>query len=63
MTENKLVDFLYILLRNEITAGRMEQIIRDHIEKSRGKASEFSNLYLHAYSIELARRIQEQGVA
>src|SRR3972149_893479 len=43
MTENKLVDFLYILLRDDITAGRIEQILRDHIEKSRGKTSEFCN--------------------
>ena len=63
MTENKLVEFLYILLRDDITAGRMEQILRDHIEKSRGKTSEFCNPYIHAYSVELARRIQEQEVA
>ncbi len=55
---SKLQSLLYILLRDDIVAGRIEQIMRDHVEKAaRDDEVRFCNPYLAAYAAELAQRI------
>jgi hypothetical protein len=57
----KLVRLLYILMRDEVTPGRIESLIQDHCEaknpvRDYSKVA-FSNAHLEAYARELADRL------
>lgn len=58
--EHGIVAFLYILLRDDLPAGRVEQIIEEHIEKlhKNQRAIEFSNPHLADYARELYLRLK-----
>jgi hypothetical protein len=54
----RLVAFLYILLRDELPAGRIEAVLVDHVERvPPGGSSVFSNAHLESYARELAERL------
>lgn len=56
-----LVQFLYVLLRDRLPAGDLEEIVRVHVEKARAAGPgpvTFSNPHLEAYARELAARIE-----
>jgi hypothetical protein len=52
-----LVQFLYVLLRDYVTAGAVELIMAEHIEPGRGQMHVYSNAHLAEYAIELASRL------
>lgn len=61
-----LVAFLYVLLRDELPAGAVEALVRDHVEKVETGADcnsaglrVYSNKPLEAYARELAGRISK----
>jgi hypothetical protein len=53
-SNDKLVAFLYMLLRDEVTPGRLEEILREMplVE------SEFSNGWLANYAKDIAMRLK-----
>lgn len=59
MISEALVSFLYILLRDEVPAGTVEAIMRNHVEKAGSDRRTYSNKHLAAYSREIARRLED----
>lgn len=55
-----LVRFLYILLRDYITAGEAESIMEGHIEGATDKLACFSNGWLARHAADLARRLRPE---
>lgn len=53
----ELVAFLYVMLRDHLPAGTIEQVMVEHVGKGRGKEREYSNRHLAAYARELAVRL------
>jgi hypothetical protein len=53
----RLTAFLYILMRDELPAGKVEAIVRDHVEKAGDRTRVYSNAGLEAYAREVATRI------
>ncbi len=54
-----LVAFLYVLMRDEITPGRVERLLRDHVENN-SDIRAFCNPHLAQHAQELAERLQEK---
>lgn len=54
-----LVSFLYILIRDHLPAGKVEEIVRDHVEDA--QASRFTNGWLALYCKDIAERLREDG--
>jgi len=54
--QNKLVCFLYLLMRDELPCGVVEKIIRE-IEQTGKQSFLFGNSYLADYASELASRL------
>lgn len=52
---NKLIAFLYILMRDDITPGRIENIMINHIFDAK---SEYSNGWLAKYAEDIAERLK-----
>ncbi len=52
-----LVQFLYILGRDELPLGAIEAIIARHVELHPGKDVKYSNPHLEAWAREAAERI------
>lgn len=55
-TGDMLDGFIYVLLRDHITPGKMEGIVED-LERSEGKPLQFTNGYLAKYAKILKERI------
>jgi hypothetical protein len=55
---DRLVAFLYVLMRDEVTSGTVEKIMQDHVESHDGARS-FSNPHLEAHARELAGRLSK----
>ena len=54
----RLIAFLYILLRDQLPAGVVEEIMRDHIDNIIDELPvKFSNKHLEAYAREIASRL------
>lgn len=54
----RLVVFLYVLLRDELVPGAVEQIMQSHVEgRGRDMQRSYSNPHLEAYARELAGRL------
>jgi hypothetical protein len=59
MTNDELlVQFLYILLRDHLPAGTVEQIIVDHVAPSADLEVKYSNEFLEGYAREIAGRLR-----
>jgi len=58
---DSLVAFLYVLMRDEVVPGKVEAIMKSHVEllRENGQPVVFSNKYLEAYARSLAERIVE----
>lgn len=52
-----LVSFLYILMRDHVPAGVVEEITRNHCEKDLSDAN-FCNGFIANYAKDVARRLQ-----
>jgi hypothetical protein len=57
LNEDRLKTFLYILLRDELPAGVLERIMRDHVSMVDERRHTYSNLFLADYAENLARRL------
>jgi len=57
MKQDKLKSFLYVLMRDEVVPGVVEEIVRDHAEAVAAKEIIYSNPFLAAYADELAKRL------
>jgi hypothetical protein len=58
MPENHLVPFLYVLIRDEVTPGSIERIMKDLEKlKNSGDEASYSNEFLVAYARSLAERL------
>ena len=54
MTQQRLVTFLYLLMRDKLPTGEVENLLKE-AEKARSPV--FSAIYLENYARELAKRI------
>jgi hypothetical protein len=58
-SEDRLVHFLYVLMRQSVTSGEIEKIMADNIEKDGAPAMVvFSDPFLAAKAVELAERLK-----
>lgn len=53
---DRLVAFLYVLMRDDVVPGRVEEILIQHIEVS-STAACYSNTHLEAMAKEIAVRL------
>lgn len=53
----KLVAFLYLLMRDELPAGTVAGIVLNHIRRARTAPFQFSNPHLEAYAREIAAEL------
>ena len=57
-SEQRLAQFLYVLMRDYLPTGKVEEIVQGHVEAlPEGTAVSFSNSHLAMYACELAKRI------
>jgi hypothetical protein len=59
-TKNPLTVFLYLLLRDYMTAGQVEDLVRQ-VELADSKVSQLSNVHVAAHAEELAGRLMTRG--
>ena len=57
MVDQRLVCLFYLLMRDVVLPGKLEQIVMD-IEKIKGKI-DFSNKHLENYAEELIKRLEK----
>ena len=57
--KDRLVAFLYVLMRDEVVSGAVEKIMLEHVE-SNDREAVFSNPHLEAHAVELAKRLRRQ---
>ncbi len=55
---DKLVSFLYTLMRDHLPAGVVEKILVEDVERCAGKTIEYSNGYLASYAQDVANRLR-----
>ncbi len=59
MSTSKLVAFLYVLMRDDVVPGRVEQLLRDHVEcGNAGDETIYCNPHLEALAKETAERLR-----
>ncbi len=56
-TNKGLTAFLYLLMRDHVTPGKLEEILERHLK--RGAGFTLTNGYLGEYAEELANKIEE----
>lgn len=61
-TRDPLVTFLYVLLRDHVTAGAVEEVLESHVEKSKGVVV-LSNGYVAAHAEDIAARLRGHASA
>lgn len=54
---SRLVMFLYVLMRDEVTSGVVERIMEQHIEKAAGRPVKYSNPHVEAHARDVADRL------
>lgn len=52
-----LLSFLYILLRDHMTFGQIEEIMEKHVELSKNKPREYSQGHMEEYAQSLIERL------
>ena len=57
-SSSPLVSFLYILMRDYLTSGDVEEILLKHVEETRGKAATFSNGWVAKHAEDVAERLR-----
>ena len=58
-SDDPLVGFLYILLRDHLPFGTVEGIVEDHVEPARGLVSKYTNGYAAKHAMDLAARLRK----
>lgn len=56
-SKNNLACFLYLLMRDEIVPGKVEELVLK-IEDNNGEMVEYTNGWLAKYAINLAKRVK-----
>lgn len=56
----RLVEFLYVLARQELPIGIIEGVLFDHV--SGGEPDEYCNTYLEAWARDVAKRLTDDSV-
>lgn len=59
---DKLVAFLYILLRDHVQPGAIERLIDDHIDGQNEPVSVYSNPHVLSYAEDIAARLRGENV-
>lgn len=62
--ERRLVAFLYVLMRDHLTPGHVEEIMRSHIEvgnRPLGEPVMYTNGWLASYAQDLADRLEKSA--
>lgn len=59
MKNQNLEVFLYILIRDHLTLGQIEGIMRDHVEPASGKQTIMSAPFVGVIAEDLAKRLRE----
>lgn len=60
-SDDSLVLFLYVIMRDILTPGRVEEIMQQHVESpSREEIVEFSNGWLAKHAMDLAERLRKK---
>ena len=54
---SKALGFLYILMRDHLPPGAVEEIFSEHVDKMEGMTVTYSNGYLAQYAQSLAKRL------
>ena len=57
-SQSVLVEFLYILMRDYLPCGEVEEIMKHHITISNGETNKFSNGWLANYAKDIAERLK-----
>lgn len=57
-TEEKLVSIFYILMRDDITFGAIEDIMRNHVVWNKDEIV-YSNKFIEQYARSLVNRLQQ----
>lgn len=57
-TNSKLANFLYLLMRDELSCGTVEKLVRQ-AEKGENHVIQFTNGYLGQYASLLNKRLKE----
>lgn len=58
-SNDPLVHFLYILMRDHLSCGKVEDIMFDVNEFSKNKDTDFGNGWLAQYCMDIAKRLKE----
>jgi len=59
--KDKLVGFLYILMRDHLSCGKVQEIINDYLmESDKNCRMDFSNGWLAKYAQDIARRLTKK---
>ena len=56
--QNKLISFLYELMRDELSAGKVELIMK-HVDMENHQVIHYSNGWLAEYAANMAKRLTE----
>lgn len=56
----RLVDFLYVLARDELPVGAIEDLMWDHVDT---EPSSYCNEWLEGWARDLAKRLTDDSVA
>jgi hypothetical protein len=57
MDDKKLITFLYILLRDKLPSGSVEDIMEKHVEPTADKEVVYTNPHTEAHARWLAKRL------
>lgn len=55
--KDRLACFLYVLLRDYVTSGKIELIMEHHLNKNPDKEVVYSNYFMEQYAKDLLKRI------
>ena len=57
-SQDRLVSFLYTLMRDHLTAGEVEAIVQEEVEPFADQVVEYSNGWLAEYAKDVAKRLR-----
>lgn len=58
-TRDSLVRFLYILMRDHLPSGVVEDIMENHVEKEKHEWTRLTNGFLAGHAYDLASRLKQ----
>jgi hypothetical protein len=59
VTRERLVVFLYILMRDFVTPVTVARVLKEHVEVGGDACSVYTNKHLEAYAREVAARLED----